>query len=250
MCLLAWNWQPDSETPLLLLSNRDEYYQRAALPLHWWPGDQVLAGQDLQAGGTWLGVDRRGRLAALTNYRQAVDAGGNPPSRGALVLNFLQSNQDAPTYLDTLLPQTTRYKPFNLLVFDGTQLLGLESRHGRVKRFAPGIGGVSNADFDTPWPKLQRWKDGLQQHTASALPALPAFLPLMQDPTLATDAELPETGIARAWERALSAPFVRSPGYGTRACSVVTVRRTELHFFEQSHAATGPLSSALEIFQR
>ena len=181
MCLIAWDWQPQSETPLLLIANRDEYYARPARPLHWWPGHQVLAGQDLQAGGTWLGVDRHGRMAALTNHRQAGDDGRERPSRGALVREFLRGELDAPAYLAQVLRQGLDYKPFNLLLWDGRQLMGLESRARRVIPFAPGISGVSNADFDTPWPKLQRWKQALQQRHPAEPPTLHTLLPLMHD---------------------------------------------------------------------
>ena len=99
MCLIAWNWQPQTSTPLLVLSNRDEYYDRATLPLHWWDGaghePQLLAGQDRQAGGTWLGLSRTGRLAALTNYRTTDPVQVDSPSRGELVTQFLNSNLTA-----------------------------------------------------------------------------------------------------------------------------------------------------------
>jgi hypothetical protein len=156
MCLIAWNWQPDRSTPLLLLANRDEFYARPALPLHWWGpspnGTEVLAGKDLQGGGTWLGVSRSGRLAALTNYRSTQPLRTDTPSRGELVAAFLHGDQDAPTYLEQLAQHCGDYNPFNLLVFDGHQLMGLESRNARVLRKPAGVGGVSNADFQTPWP--------------------------------------------------------------------------------------------------
>ncbi|HPW82765.1 MAG TPA: NRDE family protein, partial [Rhodoferax sp.] len=123
MCLIAWSWQPASATPLLLLSNRDEFYHRPALPLHWWEpapgGVEILAGRDLQAGGTWLGVSRSGRLAAITNYRTPVPARDNTPSRGELVAGFLQGSQSAMEYLQALSDRAQDYNPFNLLVFDG-----------------------------------------------------------------------------------------------------------------------------------
>ena len=123
MCLIAWNWQPAASTRLLLLSNRDEFYARPASPLHWWGGEHVLAGKDLQAGGTWLGISRSGRLAALTNYRDPASNKADAPSRGELVADFLQSDQQAIDYLTQLADHSHRYNPFNLLVCDGQQLL-------------------------------------------------------------------------------------------------------------------------------
>lgn len=250
MCLIAWNWQPDSATPLLLLANRDEFYNRAALALHWWQDGQVLAGRDLQAGGTWLGVSRNGRLAALTNYRLPVVETTPRPSRGALVLNFLQGEMDAKDYLEALVLQCEDYNPFNLLVFDGRQLLGLESRKRCVVALQPGIGAVSNADFDTPWPKLVRLKEGLRQHNLQGHASAQDLLPLLQDRTLAADQDLPHTGVALELERMLSASWIASTHYGTRASSVVTVGRQQLSFFEQSYGPQGPLAATQHVFSR
>ena len=244
MCLIAWNWQPHSDQPLLLIANRDEYFSRPALALHWWEQTPVLAGKDLQAGGTWLGVSRNGRLAALTNFRAAVRDAEVRPSRGALVADFLQGKMDAGSYLEAIARKAADYNPFNLLVFDGKQLLGLESRHAHIVHIQPGISAVSNADFDTPWPKLVGLKQGLSQHLQQRRLAVPELLPLLQDATLATDAELPHTGVPLEWERRLSAIKVLSPEYGTRASSIVALGRTGLQFFEQSYDAHGPTQAA------
>jgi uncharacterized protein with NRDE domain len=252
MCILAWNWQPESATPLVLLSNRDEFYARPALPAHWWDaeglGPAVLAGKDLLAGGTWLGVSRQGRLAALTNYRTPVPARSDTPSRGALVADFLQGTMNAADYLDSLRKDAQDYNPFNLLVFDGRQLLGLESRGAHVVPMDPGIGAVSNADFQTPWPKLTRLKDQLRAHLETQRMHADQLLPLLHDRTLADDAALPSTGVALPLERALSATFIATPGYGTRACSTVHVHQTHIEFTEQSFAATGLLGSTRQTF--
>lgn len=248
MCLIAWNWQPDSATPLLLLANRDEFYARPALPLHWWDGGHVLAGKDLQAGGTWLGVSRSGRLAALTNYRLPVYDPAPRPSRGALVADFLHGNMDARSYLETLAHHAEDYNPFNVLVCDGQRLCGLESRHKRVVEFLPGLGAVSNADFDTPWPKLVRLKAGLQHQLRIGLLEVAHLLPLLQDRTVAMDAELPRTGVPLEVERMLSAAFVASQPYGTRACSILALRRQKVEFFEHSCGEHGMLAETQQLF--
>ena len=240
MCLIAWNWQPDSATPLLLLANRDEYFQRPALPVHWWEGDAVLAGRDLQAGGTWLGVSRNGRLASLTNYRRFPVSQEARPSRGALVLEFLQGHASAADYLASVSQSAHRYNPFNLLVFDGTRLMGLESRHTRILSMEPGMGAVSNADFHTPWPKLKRLRDHLAQHSVHGPTSHEHLWLLLQHRELAADADLPQTGIPLELERALSATFVALPDYGTRASSIIEWSRGQIHFSEQTHTQEGP----------
>jgi uncharacterized protein with NRDE domain len=241
MCLIAWNWQPGSATPLLLLGNRDEFYARPAQALHHWPDAPILAGRDIQAGGSWLGVGPGRRLAALTNYRSAVPARKDAPSRGELVAEFLQSSLSAEAYLQTLQAHASAYNPFNLLVFDGHTLLGLESRGARIVALQPGIGAVSNAEFHTPWPKLRQLSTGLAACLARGETDDEHLWPLLQSRTLAADAELPHTGVPLELERALSAVFIATPSYGTRACSVVRMKAEETRFSEQRFDANGTI---------
>jgi uncharacterized protein with NRDE domain len=243
MCLIAWNWQPDSSIPLLLVANRDEYYARPTAALDWWEDADILAGRDLQAGGTWLGVSRSGRLAALTNYRDPANMHALAPSRGELVSGFLQGSCSVTDYLTELARRCADYNPFNLLVFDGKNLMGLESRHARLIRFEAGLGAVSNADFLTPWPKLMVLKEGLQTLLAQKQPRDEDLMALLQNQNLADDAALPATGIPLDFERALSAAFVTLPDYGTRACSVVRYETDRLCFTEQSFDAKGCLGT-------
>ena len=251
MCLIAWNWAPASNTPLLLLANRDEFYARPAAPVHWWPGNTILAGKDLQAGGTWLGISRSGRLAALTNYRGPDPLRADSPSRGALVADFLENDTASGPFLHLLADQTKDYNPFNLLVFDGTTLMGLQSRAaqgGRVMEMAPGVGAVSNADFHTPWPKLTRLRARLQMQLDQGDLGSEDLLALLHDRSTAQASELPHTGIALELERLLSATFIASPGYGTRACSVVRLHQTHAEFTEQSYDFNGLLDQQHQQF--
>ena len=273
MCLIAWNWQPSSSTPLLLVGNRDEFYARPAQPLQWWDGGQILAGKDLRAGGTWLGVTRTGRLAALTNYRNATAVGkasqlpadapseapSEAPSRGELVTEFLQSDQSASVFLQRLASRAQRYNAFNLLVFDGIQLLGLQSRQAEIVVMQPGIGALSNADFHSPWPKLVWLQDALKNHINTqpthagghdadrSFDAEALFSILKNDATAPDDA-LPQTGLPLARERALSAAFIVSPDYGTRASSVVRIGSTQAEFVERSYDAQKDLGTQRHRF--
>ena len=249
MCLIAWNWQPDQG--LLLLANRDEFYARPTKALHHWPDAPVLAGKDLQGGGTWLGVGRGGRLAALTNVRDPRQFRADAPTRGALVADFLHGEMDAPSYLDDLGPRAAAFNPFNLLLFDGESLLGFESQGARTVAFMAGVNGVSNARFNTPWPKLQRLTQALHQRGMPAVVEPRALLPLLTDAQTAVDAQLPDTGIPLETERALSAAFIRMPGYGTRACSIVRIQGQQAHMWEQTfdeNGAGGLRSMAKTVF--
>lgn len=257
MCLIAWHWQPGHSNRLLLVANRDEFYARPSAALHWWADTDILAGRDLQAGGTWLGVSRTGRLAALTNHRDPDHQRDNARSRGELASGFLRSNISAEAYLAALNQRAADYNPFNLLVYDGAHLMGLESRHARVLSLPEGVGAVSNADFQTPWPKLNGLTNGLQQQLGQGQTSDAELLALLQDRRVATDADLPATGVPLPLERALSAAFVALPDYGTRACSVVRLATDYVEFTEQGFDASGPmqtrhLEAALEpaIFQQ
>ena len=246
MCLIAWNWQPHSELPLLLVANRDEFYARPTLPLHRWKDAQIFAGQDLQAGGTWLGLGPGGRLAALTHVRNVGKQRDSAPSRGALVSGFLHSGLSGNAYLQSIIPDCNRFNPFNLLVFDGQSLLGLESQGGRIVEMQAGISAVSNAGFDTPWPKLVALKSGLNEMDFGNLAqarypqrAYESLFRLLFDDRPVSDEILPNTGVPIERERALSSAFIRSADYGTRASSVIVVRRNSAEFIERSFDAQG-----------
>jgi uncharacterized protein with NRDE domain len=239
MCLIAWNWQPNSATPLLLIANRDEFYARPSAALHWWQDGRVLAGKDLHGGGTWLGVDRLGRLAALTNYRDPQKNRPGARSRGQLVSGFLQGDLSAHDYLARLSHEVDQFNPFNLLLFDGQQLLGFESQNARCLAMVPGIGAVSNAHFNTPWPKLARLKAALAPLEPSTADA--RLFDILFDRTVPVDAELPRTGIPLEMERALAPAFIVSPDYGTRASSVVRIHRAKLEFVERSFDGAGTI---------
>lgn len=236
MCLVGFRWRPQGPVPLLLVGNRDEFYRRPAAPLAWWEGDDLLAGRDLQGGGTWLGVNRRGWLATLTNHRDPRAFQADRPSRGELPVRFLQGSHTAAAFLEALGPEATRYNGFNLLLYDGRDLLGFESPTGRIVAFPPGFHAFSNGPLAAPWPKVEALRTGLA--TASEEDA--ALLGLLADETPYPDDRLPQTGVPLAWERALSPAFIRTPEYGTRASTVVRVGREWVAVVEQRFSATGP----------
>lgn len=227
MCLIVFAWRPEHHTPLVLAANRDEFYARPTLPLAAWedaPG--VLAGRDLEAGGTWLGLGHGGRFAALTNIRNPGQPLGRR-SRGDLVAQFLTSGVPMDDYLREVRGRSAEYSGFNLLL--GTFAAGeqprlayLNSRESEIVALPAGVYGLSNAVMDTPWPKLRKAREGLAQ--ALAEPQEAALLSVLADPDPATDSELPDTGVGLVTERLLSSVFIASPSYGTRASTVVTIK--------------------------
>lgn len=248
MCLIAFSWQPQAAFPLLVVANRDEFYARPTHALHRWPDKTIVAGKDLQADGTWLGVSVGGRVAALTNYRDPSQNRLEAPSRGGLTTEFLSGTGTSGQYLNALVSRADVYNPFNLLVFDGQSLMGFESRHRRAFNLCDGVGVVSNADFNVPWPKVCRLRDGLAhilvnidfhgQGSACEL-GVDALFALLSDRRTAADADLPQTGISLEWEKTLSAEFIHSPGYGTRASSVLFVGRHHAELVERSFDVDG-----------
>lgn len=248
MCLIAFQWQPLAAVPLVIAANRDEFYARPTLALHRWVDHPIVAGKDLQAGGTWLGVGADGRVAALTNYRDVANHRPTAPSRGDITTAFLTGSVTAEQYLGALALRSGDYNPFNLLVFDGLSLMGFESRHRRAFELPPGIHAVSNADFNTPWPKLNRLRAGFESalaqtdlatESSSQQTVVSDLLTLLSERRTAADAALPDTGIPLEREKALSAEFIHTPDYGTRASSVVVMRRSSAEFFERLFDANG-----------
>lgn len=237
MCLIALAWQAHPDYPLIVMANRDEFYRRPAMPARFWPeAPQMLAGRDLAAGGSWLGVTRLGRFAALTNYRDpAAPAGGR--SRGLLVSAFLQGQMSAGDYADRVAAEGAHYGGFNLLLGDGRELMVVSNRDTAPRRLAPGIHGLSNHLLDTPWPKVEKAKAGLQ----GALPDVTAesLLALLADDRQADDAMLPDTGVGLAMERMLSPLFIHSSQYGTRASTVLMQGHERVHFLEQAFDERG-----------
>ncbi|MEO5796054.1 MAG: NRDE family protein [Rhodoferax sp.] len=249
MCLLAFQWQPGARAALTIAANRDEFYARPTTALHSWADGHTVAGQDLQGFGTWMGVHRpSGRLAALTNYRDPGHNRADAPSRGGLVTAFLHSDQSADDFAQALAGQSNAFNAFNLLLFDGQNLVAYESRHQRHFTPKPGVWAVSNADFDTPWPKLVQLRTAfaevLQAHQAAESPDISPALEsalwnLLADTCVADDADLPATGVSLELERALSAAFVHMPHYGTRASTLVQHARDRVQIVERSFGAAG-----------
>ena len=237
MCLIFFAWQRHVDYRLVVAANRDEFYARATAPAGYWEeAPEVLAGRDLEAGGTWLGVSRGGRFAALTNFRGGEARTGEVPSRGHLVSDYLRSQHAAEDYLMSLVPRAAAYNGFNLLVGDREQLYWFSNRAGEPVRLDAGIYAISNHLLDTPWPKVVRGKAAFAELLQVKRTDREAMFDLLADRQLAGDADLPDTGIGLARERALSPMFIRAGDYGTRSSTVLLVENaghTTLH--ERTH---------------
>ena len=230
MCLILLSFQAHPGYRLVVAANRDEWFRRAAEPARFWseaPG--VLAGRDAAHGGTWLGVTRNGRFAALTNYREPQRYDRDAPSRGALVAGFLRGAASARDYTAELQRTTAHFNGYSLIAYDGDALYCVSNRSAAPQRLVPGIYGLSNHLLNTPWPKVTRGVAALTALTARPEPA-PELFQVLYDRQPADDAALPDTGLDLERERAVSAShIVFGPAndwtavYGTRCATVVTL---------------------------
>ena len=228
----------------MVAANRDEWRERPAEAARWWPDHpQLLAGRDLQAGGTWMGVTRDGRFGAVTNFRDPSDKRSTARSRGGLVTRFLLGAESAQAFLRALSPHVGDYNGFNLILGDDSGLWYFGSREGEARPIAPGVHGLSNHLLDEPWPKVVRARATMQEAIQGADPA-PRLFELLGDGQGVPDAELPDTGVGLAWERRLASPLITGKDYGTRASTVVTVSaRGEVTLEERSRDAQGAVTS-------
>ncbi len=226
MCLILFAYRLHPDYPLVLAANRDEFFARPTEPLHQWPdAPGLFAGRDTRAGGTWMGVSDRGRFAAVTNFRQPGGKEG-PRSRGELVSRFLLGNQTPTEFVAHELERPDDFAGFNLLLADQDGLHYVSNRNGRstAQVLQPGLYGLSNHLLDTPWPKVRRGKARLfAALQGSAADYDENLWHLLADTEPAADHELPNTGIERAWEKILSAAFIRTADYGTRCSTVLRV---------------------------
>lgn len=224
MCLIAFAWNAHPRWHLLLAGNRDEFHARPSAALARWDDAPIIGGRDLEAGGTWLGVTDCGRCCVVTNVRDPRDPQLGV-SRGLLATDYLNGNAGAPVHAQQLLRSAAAYRPFNLLTFDAADAFYLGNRpEPRAQAVTPGVHGLSNADFNTPWPKTRALMQRLQHWIDVGDDA--DFAPLfaaLADGKVAPDAQLPDTGIGLARERWLSAAFIRGEAYGTRASTVVAI---------------------------
>ena len=224
MCLIAFAWDTHPRWRLLLAGNRDEFHARPSAALARWDDAPIVGGRDLEAGGTWLGVTDGGRCCVVTNVRDPRDPQLGA-SRGLLATDYLCGDADAATHAQQLLRTAADYRPFNLLTFDAREAFYLGNRpEPHAQAVTSGVHGLSNADFNTPWPKTRALMQRLQQWIDAGGDA--DFAPLfaaLADERQAPEAQLPDTGVGPERERWLSSAFIRGELYGTRASTVVAI---------------------------
>ena len=241
MCLILFSYQTHPAYRLILAANRDEFYDRPTDALAYWSDHpEVLAGRDLKGNGTWLGVSRSGRIAAITNYRDPAALMPDAPSRGILIRDYLVGDSSPQDYLEAVSKIGQRYNGFNLIAGDIAGLYYTSNRSSGVQQLGTGFYGISNHLIDTAWPKVRRGKallqdqlNGHQEINAGKI------LDILADRWQPADEALPDTGVGLEWERVLAPMFIIGPDYGTRSSSVVLFDRSgQITFWERTFVKT------------
>lgn len=220
MCLVVLAWQQNPELPLIVAGNRDEFHSRPSQALHWWPDrPDIVAGRDLQAGGTWLGLHQSGRFATVTNFRDADKPSAKFQSRGELVTDFLLGSLTPIDFMRRI--DGAKFAGFNLLLSDGETLAWYSNRADMPKILEPGLYGLSNALLDSPWHKVRRSKAALSDLLQRDSVNETTLFRLLADRETAPVDEIESDRLPFATARSVSAPFVLNPDYGTRSSSIV-----------------------------
>ena len=241
MCLILFGYYAHPAYPLVLAANRDEFYDRPTAPAEFWPSTPgILGGRDLAAGGSWLAVNRQGKLAAVTNFRDGRPQSASR-SRGHLVREYLRSTLSGEEQLQCLEPVQNEYGGFNLLLLDPEGLYYASNRAQQQAAVEPGIHGLSNHLLDTAWPKVETGKARLREqldHPREQL--IEGLFDVLADRSQWHPEQLPHTGVTPEWEKKLSAAFIQTAGYGTRASTVIVLdREGHLDFVERSFDVSG-----------
>jgi uncharacterized protein with NRDE domain len=245
MCLILFAYQQHRDYRLVLTANRDEFYERPTAALHFWEDHpQVLAGRDLLQLGTWMGITRSGRFAAITNYREVIAPMADSPSRGDLVADFLTGSASPRSYLKDARAKADQYSGFNLILGDTQALYYFGNRDGSIRLLEPGLYGLSNRLLDTDWPKVRAGKRQLAaalgpDNGGASRIDVPSLMTLLQNQEKAPDSQLPQTGVGIEAERMLAPAFITSRDYGTRSSSVLLIGRNDQVDFREICWAPG-----------
>lgn len=237
MCLIVFSYKKYPDYPFIFAANRDEFYSRPTSPAHVWnTSPKILAGKDEKAGGTWLGITEKGRFAALTNYRQMDDIKKDTISRGIIVKDFLLSEQNPRKYLTDLQNKGELFNGFNLIAGYLDDLYYITNKKEGVYKIKPGNHAISNAFLNTSWPKTEEVSDKFEEILDNEPPDEQKLFEILQSEKTYPADMLPDTGLPKETEKAVSSIFIKTENYGTRSSTVLTLdKQNHLHFSERTY---------------
>lgn len=238
MCLIIFAYDVHPSYKLVLAANRDEFYDRPSASADFWKDyPDLLAGRDLKEKGTWLGITRQGKFAAITNYRDPASFMFDAKSRGKLVKDFLGSKNNAEEFIKKISRQDAKYNGYNLILQDSGGFYYYSNRGGEKQKITAGIHGLSNHLLNTPWPKVVRGKKLMKEALKSKRAAMEeALFALLSDRRFPPPEKLPSTGVDKEWEKVLSPIFIKSPHYGTRSSTVLLIgKNRRVTFIEKNY---------------
>lgn len=224
MCLIVFSYQHHNKYPFILAGNRDEFYERPAIQAHFWDTNpRMLAGKDLKAGGTWLGVSEKGEIGAITNHRNLYNPTEGERTRGEIIPDFLTGHKPMKEKLNAINKMKHKYSGFNLLAGSVLQLYYLNNIKGDFRSVKPGIHGISNALLDSSWPKVEKARNEFEQITFSETIDKEAIFQLLESSDPFPEESLPDTGLSHEMEKEVSPIFIETEGYGTRCSSLLMI---------------------------
>lgn len=234
MCLIFLSINNHPTYKLIVAANRDEFYNRKTVAAHFWRDHpEILAGRDLEAGGTWMGISKTGKISMVTNYRDLKNLKHNAPSRGHLVSDFLLNGDKPDAYLKLVSQKGSEYNGYNLIVGSADELYYYSNYKEGVERVPDGLHGLSNHLLNTPWPKVRWGIKKLEPILAQSKINTDQLFDLLYNDQRANDDQLPDTGIGLERERALSSMFIKSPNYGSRSSTVILVDKQNHALFKE-----------------
>lgn len=248
MCLIAFAYKCDPTYKLLLIANRDEFYKRPTRKAQFWVDENlenILAGKDLEAGGTWMGVHKTtGVWCALTNYRDLKKHDPDAPSRGNITLNFLKENLSPNQYANDISSGSKKFNGYNLLMGNLDEVYHYSNISDELTKTEPGVHGLSNALLNSPWPKVNRSKRRLNELIKNQDYDIEDLFSILQDEEKAPIQELPDTGLSLEMEKTISPVFIKTDGYGTRCSTVLMIDfENNITFLERRFIDNGEISN-------
>ncbi len=234
MCLIVFAIQAHPDYPFILAGNRDEFYDRPAESAAFWNTQpKILAGKDAKAGGTWLGVSEKGRIAALTNFRDINSIKENAPSRGDIVKGILTTTASVPQFFEQLMHNAHNYNGFNLLAGTPDEFYYYSSVKNSYRKLLPGVYSISNAHLESNWPKSDWAEEEFTKILNTDARTNELFFDMLKNSKTYPIGILPKTGLPENMEVAVSAVFIKTENYGTRCSTLIKRNSCGTTYFEE-----------------